>query len=77
MKFKITMFYEGLRPELEDNTSFILEKTHKTLMLDTWNKNQEMIQRKKPRKTERTQAVSTAEEIEEMKAMIQNLNKDE
>lgn len=38
---------------------------------------EEMIQRKKPRKTERTQAISTAEEIEEIKAMIQNLNKDE
>lgn len=35
-----------------------------------------MIQRKKSRKTERTQAISTTEEIEEIKAMIQNLNKD-
>lgn len=79
MKFKITMFYEGLRPELKDNTSFILGKNPQNVdaLIHEIKIKEEMIQRKKPRKTERTQAISTAEEIEEIKAMIQNLNKDE
>lgn len=33
-----------------------------------------MMQRKKSRKIERTQAISTTKEIEEIKVMIQNLN---
>lgn len=72
------MFYEGLRPELKDTTAFIFDKTQNfdDLRHEIRIKEEEMIQRKKSRKTERTQAISTTEEIEEIKAMIQNLNKD-
>lgn len=35
-----------------------------------------MSQRKKSKKTERTQAISATEDLQEIKAMIQNLNKD-
>lgn len=71
------MFYEGLRPELKDTTAFIFDRTQNfDLRHEIRIKEEEMIQRKKSRKTENTQAISTTEEIEEIKAMIKNLNKD-
>ena len=50
------MFYEGLRPELKDTTAFIFDKTQNfdDLRHEIRIKEEEMIQRKKSRKTERT-----------------------
>lgn len=72
------MFYEGLRSELKDTTAFIFDKTQNfdDLRHEIRIKEEEISQRKKSKKTERTQAISTTEEIEEIKAMVQNLNKD-
>lgn len=72
------MFYEGLRSELKDITGFLFDKipNFDDLRHEVRIKEEEMNQRKKSRKTERTQAVSANEDLQEIKAMIQNLNRD-
>jgi hypothetical protein len=72
------MFYEGLRSELKDITGFLFDKipNFDDLRHEVRIKEEEMNQRKKSRKTERIQAVSANEDLQEIKAMIQNLNRD-